>query len=167
MAAGENVIGKAWIEIIPEMDGIQRTIASDLSDELGEAGDRAGEEAGQRAGRSFGKSFASAAKTAGKAAAGVTAALGGIYAAAQPAMQSMGQLETSFVQTGRTVDDARDTYERFMGLVGDSDRATEAAQDMANLAEAGGDIDEWYTIASGTVARFGDALPVENLIEAA
>lgn len=79
----------------------------------------------------------------------------------------MNQLNVAFETSGRSQEQANQTYQRFLGLVGDSDQAVEAAQDMNNLADAGGDIDTWYNIAAGAVAAFGDALPVENLIESA
>lgn len=79
----------------------------------------------------------------------------------------LNQLNTAFETSGRSQETANQTYQRFLGLVGDSDQAIEAAQDMNNLADAGGDIDTWYNIAAGAVAAFGDALPVENLIESA
>ena len=75
------------------------------------------------------------------------------------------QLNTAFEHSGRTVETANEVYQNFLGLCGDSDQAIEAAQDMNNLADAGADIQTWYDIAAGSVAAFGDALPVENLIE--
>ncbi len=79
----------------------------------------------------------------------------------------MNQLNVAFETSGRSQEQANQTYQQFLGLLGDSDQAIEAAQDMNNLADAGGDIDTWYNIAAGAVAAFGDALPVENLIESA
>lgn len=80
---------------------------------------------------------------------------------------AMGRLDNAYEFSGRSAETAREVYQNFLGLVGDSDQAVEAAQDMNNLADAGADIDAWYSIAAGTVSAFGDALPVENLIESA
>ncbi len=79
----------------------------------------------------------------------------------------MNQLNVAFEASGRSQEQANQVYQQFLGLLGDSDQAVEAAQDMNNLADAGADLDTWYNIAAGTVAAFGDALPVENLIESA
>ena len=115
-----------------------------------------------------------AAKTAAKgvgvvtgASAAVGAGLMAFSSASEETIENMGKLETAAGAVGVIQDKANETYKRFFGLVGDSDQATEATQDMLNLAQAGGDIDTWYDIASGTMARFGDALQVENLIESA
>ena len=115
-----------------------------------------------------------AAKSAAKGAAVVGTALiaigGGVVAfssAADETIENMGKLQNSFEWSGRSIDDANKVYKNFLGLCGDSDQATEAALDMNNLADAGADIDTWYDIASGAVSAFGDALPIENLIESA
>ena len=80
---------------------------------------------------------------------------------------AMGRLDNAYEFSGRSAETAREVYQNFLGLVGDSDQAVEAAPDMNTLADAGADIDAWYSIAAGTVSAFGDALPVENLIESA
>lgn len=93
--------------------------------------------------------------------------LTGLSDATEENRVNMNKLNTTYEWSGRSIDDARKVYQNFLGLCGDSDQAVEAAQDMNNLADAGADIDTWYDIASGTVAAFGDALPIENLIESA
>ena len=93
--------------------------------------------------------------------------LAGLSDATEENRVNMNKLNTTYEWSGRSIDDARKVYQNFLGLCGDSDQAVEAAQDMNNLADAGADIDTWYDIASGTVAAFGDALPIENLIESA
>ena len=80
---------------------------------------------------------------------------------------NMNQLETAYEHSGRTVDEAHDIYEGFLGIVGDSSQATEAALLMRNLADAGADVDKWYTIASGAATAFNGALSVESLVESA
>lgn len=80
---------------------------------------------------------------------------------------TMERLDAAYEHSGRSADVARETYQNFLGIVGDSDQAVEAAQDMNNLADAGADFDVWYRIAAGAASAFGDALPIENLIESA
>lgn len=94
-------------------------------------------------------------------------ALGDFVGETEEFRSGMNQLTSTFEHSGRSAESARDTYQRFYGLIGEDDTAIEASQDMNNLADAGADIDQWYDIAAGSVAAFGDALPVENLIESA
>lgn len=111
-----------------------------------------------------------AVKGLGVIAGAATGAVAGLSALAGESMEyteSSNRLATAADAVGVSQERANETYRNFLGLTGDSDQATEAAQDMLNLAQAGGDIDTWYDIAAGSVARFGDALPVENLIESA
>ena len=115
----------------------------------------------------IGSAAVKGAAVLGSAVVGVVGSLATLAVSQQQNVENMGKLETAFKAVGLTANDAQDTYAGFMGLLGDSDQAIEASQDMANLAEAGGDLDSWYTIAAGTMARFGDALPTENLIESA
>lgn len=77
------------------------------------------------------------------------------------------KLTVAYETSGRSADEANEAYQAFLTLCGDSDQAAEAALDMNNLADAGADISEWYGIAAGATAAFGDALPIENLIESA
>lgn len=94
-------------------------------------------------------------------------ALGDFVSETEEFRSGMNQLTSTFEHSGRSAESARDTYQRFYGLIGEDDTAIEASQDMNNLADAGADINQWYDIAAGSVAAFGDALPVENLIESA
>lgn len=68
MAGKGNVVAKAWVQIIPEMDGIQRTIASEFTAPV--------EKEGEKAGKSSGKRFSSAFRSAVGALAGIAAAVG-------------------------------------------------------------------------------------------
>ena len=143
--------------------------AAKAADELGRSYDDAGDSASKASGK-----LGSVAKGVGGAATGViagVAALGGAIISfvdsTQQEVENLGRLESAYESVGLSTETASEVYGNFMGLLGDSDTATEAAQDMANLAQAGGDIDTWYTIAAGAAATFGDALPTENLIESA
>ena len=57
--------------------------------------------------------------------------------------------------------------EEFYAVLGDTDTATEASQLLSKVARNGEDIAYWTHIAAGVAGAFGDALPVEGLIEAA
>lgn len=157
--------------------------ASDIEKGMRDAGSSTNEMAGEAQGaaarfRAAMDSIGEGAKKAGSIAAkGVAAiavaaagAITGLSALAGESMEyteSSNRLAIAADAVGVSQEKANAAYQSFLGLTGDSDQATEAAQDMLNLAQAGGDIDTWYNIAAGSVARFGDALPVENLIESA
>ena len=129
-----------------------------------------GQQAESRLSSGFSKIGSAAVKgaaTLGGAVVGMVGSLAALVETQQQNVENFAKLDGAFERVGLTAQDASDTYSAFMGLLGDSDQATEASQDMANLAEAGGDLDSWYRIAGGTMGACGDARPTENLIESA
>lgn len=80
---------------------------------------------------------------------------------------NQGKLEAAYKASGKSVELAEAAYKSLYRVIGDTDQATEAAQLMADLAESEEDVGKWADIAAGTVTKFGDSLPVENLIETA
>ena len=69
MADGGNVIAKAYIAIIPTMEGSQKSIATQLTGVT----EPASKEAGEKSGKSFGSSLAKGLKTTGALIAGAMA----------------------------------------------------------------------------------------------
>lgn len=134
--------------------------ARELSQGFDEAGDSAGDMKNSIGELAAGNLVADFAQEA-------ASSLMGLVEATEENRANMNKLQNAFEYSGRSIDDATEVYRNFLGLCGDGDQATEAALDMNNLADAGADVDAWYDIASGTVSAFGDALPVENLIESA
>ena len=101
-----------------------------------------------------------------------TAISGGVVGAAtaasqEEAIQQSGQLETAWVSAGGTAEQASSTYAMFYRILGQSDTATEASQNLARLTTNEQELQQWTNIAAGAYATFGDALPLENLAEAA
>ena len=80
---------------------------------------------------------------------------------------SQTKLNATFQTNGFSAAVAEQAYRDLYLAVGDIDRATEASQLLANLARNTADVASWTEIATGVVATFGDALPVETLIESA
>lgn len=80
---------------------------------------------------------------------------------------SQGKLQTAFEASGYSMETAKGAYKELYNIMGDTDSATEAAQLMAKLSESEADFAEWTQIAAGVAGTFGDALPIEGLIEAA
>ena len=79
----------------------------------------------------------------------------------------MGKLNTAFTTAGYTTKTASDAYRTLYGVIGQTDQAVEAAQQIALLANAEKDVAEWAGLAAGVAGRFGDALMPETFFEAA
>lgn len=98
---------------------------------------------------------------------GVATAVTAFADSQEEAIQQTAQLETSFERAGGTTEQARSAYASFYRLIGEQDTATEAAQNLARLTTNEQELQAWTDIAAGAFATFGDALPLENLAEAA
>lgn len=98
---------------------------------------------------------------------GAAGALTGLASSQEEAIQQSGQLETAWVSAGGTAEQASSTYASFYRIIGDSSSATEASQNLARLTTNEQELQQWTDIAAGAYATFGDALPLQNLAEAA
>lgn len=85
-----------------------------------------------------------------------------------------GKFEAVLMDTGEAVDEswhtaekAAEVYKGLYAVLGDTDTAVEAAQLMVQLADGEEDFAQWTRIAAGVAGTFGDALPINSLIEAA
>lgn len=117
-------------------------------------------------------------KTAAKWGAGlVTAAAGAATAVVGAILQmdektqeyreNMAKLTAAWESSKGGADLAKEAYSGLYSVIGDQDTATEAAQLMAKLASSTQDVATWTDIAAGVTGTFGDALPINSLIEAA
>lgn len=113
----------------------------------------------------------SAVKTGFAAVAtGATAAVGalvGIEAATEEYRVAQGKLNTAFETAGYSTGSAKQAYTDLYAVIGDTDTAAEAAQLMAKLSGSQEDLGTWTNIATGVMGTFGDALPINSLMEAA
>ena len=80
---------------------------------------------------------------------------------------AQGKLNTAFEAAGYSTDTASEAYKSFYGILGDTGAATESAQLLAQLATSEKDVATWADIAAGVTGTFGDALPINSLVEAA
>lgn len=119
-------------------------------------------------------SLASAGKVAAAGIGAITtaagAAVGGLLALESSTEEyrvAMGKLNTAFEAAGYGAETAQQAYNAFYGILGDTDTATEASQLLAKLADSAEDVSTWTNIAAGVAGTFGDALPIEGLIESA
>lgn len=97
-------------------------------------------------------------------------AITGIYGLAESTRefrQDMGTLETAFDRAGFSADTATETWKGLYSVFGEDDRAVEAANNIARMADSQEELDEWVRITTGVWGTYQDALPVESLAEAA
>ncbi|MEF2593330.1 MAG: hypothetical protein U0M51_02140 [Eggerthellaceae bacterium] len=156
-----GVVAKAWVQVIPEMSGIQREIAA----ELGGVDEQAA-----KAGSSSGSGFSKAFK-------GAVAAIGGIVAAAgisqlvEQAAQTqsvMSRLTASAQKNGVAADSMKSAYGGLVGVLGETDRAVEASGNLFALCgDNQAQLKTMTTALTGAFSQFGDGMPIETLAEAA
>lgn len=79
---------------------------------------------------------------------------------------AQGKLNTAFQAAGYSTETASAAYKSLYAVLGDTDTATESAQLLAQLATSEKDVATWADIAAGVSGTFGDALPINSLIEA-
>lgn len=129
-------------------------------------------------GKSLASKLKSGLSTAGSIAAkgigliaGAATAAGGALLALEASTEeyriAQGKLNTAFEAAGYSGEVAKQVYTDFYKILGDTDTATEASQLLASLALNAEDMSTWTNIAAGVYGTFGDALPIEGLIESA
>lgn len=113
----------------------------------------------------------SAVKKGGQIVAAGVSAVGGALMAASALTEeyrvAQGKLNTAFENAGYSADVAGDQYQKLYSVIGDTDTAAEAAQQLAALSKSQQDLATWQKIGAGVAGVFGDALPLNNLYEAA
>lgn len=120
------------------------------------------------------KLLAGAAGVTATGVAGVTAAGVGlvnklleISEETKELRDNLGKLETAFTTNGHSAETSVSTYKDLYGVLGDGDKATEAANHLALLTDNQKELADWVNISTGVYGTFGDSLPIESLTEAA
>lgn len=113
-----------------------------------------------------GKGLETAGKTITGAVGGAATALVGLASSQEENIEQTHQLDAAWKDAGGTSEQARNSYTLFYKLLGEEDTATEAAQNLSRLTTNQQELDKWNNIAAGSFSKFGDALPLENLVEA-
>lgn len=113
-----------------------------------------------------GKGLETAGKTITGAVGGAATALVGLASSQEESIAQTHQLDAAWKDAGGTSEQARNSYTLFYKLLGEEDTATEAAQNLSRLTTNQQELDKWNNIAAGSFSKFGDALPLENLVEA-
>lgn len=102
--------------------------------------------------------------------AAIAGAVGGFLALAsstREAREDMAKLTSAFAGAKMSADSANDTYTKLFSVIGESDTAVEAAQQIALLANSEEEAAKWAEQAANVTAVFGDALKPETYFEAA
>lgn len=81
--------------------------------------------------------------------------------------EDMSKLTASFEGAELSAEAAKSTYTDLFKVIGESDTAVEAAQQIALLADSEEQAAKWAALATGVTATFGDALKPETFYEAA
>lgn len=113
-----------------------------------------------------GKGLETAGKTITGAVGGAATALVGLASSQEENIEQTHQLDAAWKDAGGTSEQARNSYTLFYKLLGEEDTATEAAQNLSRLTTNQQELDKWNNIAAGSFSKFGEALPLENLVEA-
>lgn len=113
-----------------------------------------------------GKGLETAGKTITGAVGGAATALVGLASSQEENIEQTHQLDAAWKDAGGTSEQARNSYTLFYKLLGEEDTATEAAQNLSRLTTNQQELDQWTNISAGSFSKFGDALPLENLVEA-
>lgn len=101
------------------------------------------------------------------AAASAVSSFLGLAESTREFREDQAKLQSAFQTSGFSAEEASGIYQDFYSILGEEDRAVEAANHIAELADNEEDLAQWGTIATGVLAKFGDSLPIESLTEAA
>lgn len=101
----------------------------------------------------------------GAAAVGVVGSFVALAESTREYRNEMAKLDTAFQTTGHSAEAAEKTYEELYGILGDSGRATEAAQQLAQMSKSEEDLAKNTRILTGVLGTYGDSIPTEGLAE--
>ena len=101
----------------------------------------------------------------GAAAVGVVGSFVALAESTREYRNEMAKLDTAFQTTGHSAEAAEKTYEELYGVLGDSGRATEAAQQLAQFSKNEEDLAKNTRILTGVLGTYGDSIPTEGLAE--
>ena len=154
--------------ITAEIDGLKKEVQN-AQDEIKNL---------EKTGKDSGGKFGNAMKAMGKAVGTAMKAVGAAIAAGITAIVALGEstrefrteqakLTTAFDAAGHSAETATKVYDELFGVIGEYDQATEAAQQIALLADSEEEAIKWAELGAGVIGRFGDALQPEAFYEAA
>lgn len=114
-----------------------------------------------------GSGIAKGVKVGATALAGVGTAMMGVSEATREHREDMAKLTSSYDQAGLSAKSAEGVFTKLYGILGETDQAVEASQQIALLATNEQEAAKWAEYGAGVMGTFGDALPVETFYESA
>lgn len=161
VAATEKDIGK-YTDSLQEL----QDAGVETRDEL-DALNKKVEENGKAAEETSGKfgGFVKGLAGIGAAAVGVVGSFVALAESTREYRNEMAKLDTAFQTTGHSAAAAENTYKELYGVLGDEGRATEAAQQLAQLSKNEEDLAANTRILTGVLGTYGDSIPTEGLAE--
>lgn len=98
----------------------------------------------------------------------VTAAAGSLMGLAESTREfrkEQAQLETAFTQAGHSVETAKNVYNDFNSVLGDTKKSQETLLHLAKFTKTEKELGDYTHVLTGVFAEFGDSLPTESLTE--
>ncbi len=160
---------KEQAEELADANGDVADSADDAGDELDKEGDKA-DKAKKETEELDEASNDLAAGGLAAVVAAATAAVTAIVALAESSREyrtEMAKLDTAFQDNSFSAEAATRTYEALQSVLGETDQAVEAANNLAALCATEEELNDWTEILTGVYGKFGASLPVEGLAEAA
>lgn len=114
-----------------------------------------------------GKAIVTSIKGIAAASAGLVTAFLATGEASKEHITEMAKLDAAYKGAGHSADAATKTYSELYSVIGETDQAVEAAQQIALLAKSEEDAARWAEQGAGVIGKFGDALQPETFYEAA
>lgn len=131
----------------------------ELTNDVKESGDQAEKTAGKFGG------FVKGLAGIGAAAVGVVGSFVALAESTREYRNEMAKLDTAFETSKLSAAAAEKTYKELYGILGDEGRATEAAQQLAQMSKNEDDLAKNTRILTGVLGVYGDSIPTEGLAE--
>lgn len=100
------------------------------------------------------------------AAKNAIGSIAGLAESTRESRTAFAKLEQSFSSAGLGAEAAGKTMNELYGVLGDTDKATEASNLIAKMSKSQEDLDKNTRILTGVYAEYGDSIPTEGLAEA-
>lgn len=114
-----------------------------------------------------GKTIVAGIKGIAAASAGLVTAFLATGEASKEHITEMAKLDAAYKSAGHSAETAAKTYGELYSVIGETDQAVEASQQIALLAKSEQDAAKWAELGAGVIGKFGDALQPEAFFEAA
>ena len=115
----------------------------------------------------FAKTVTNSTKILTGTVAGLTGAFMALDTVTEEFRTAQGKVSTAFQSVGSDVQTATDVYRELYGVIGDHGTTSEAAQHLSSLTTSHKELTQWITAATGVFGKFGDAIPLNTIFEAA